>query len=189
MAPSAGLPLRIASSSLPSLAGWRLRNSASDQPSDRSHRPRDLIDTQSSAPLRGWKDVRQDCGSVREDESAASTLDQSEDDKCHPAWREAAEPRSDGEDSKAEGVQSHPPQHVREPPESEQQRCGDQSVTHDYPNSIEGACARKIRYDCGQRDQYYVRIQNRHEGTYGGVGKNDVLVFQVCFLTANEGRG
>ena len=97
---------------------------------------------------------------------------------CSPDLGEARESGGHGEEREPEGVEPHPPEHVREAAEVHQERAVDELVPEEDPEEVEEGGAAELPRDGREGDEDDVGVEGRHQGPEGGVGKDDPLVLQ-----------
>ena len=140
-------------------------------------RARHHVEAEGNAPLPGGKGVDDQGGAIREEQGRANTLDEPEQDELRPGLGEAAQHGGEREDGEAEVVGSHPPLHVRQPCEGQQQGGDDQLEAQHNPHHIDDRGMERAG-NVWQGDGEDGAIDRGHQDADRRVDEHDPFVFE-----------
>ncbi len=119
------------------------QNPTGKQADESSAGTRDHIDAHGQAALVGGEGICQDGSGVRYQEGTPDGLDQTENDDLYGGavpgtMHQVKKDRTDCKDGKAEVVQAHPAEHIRDTSKSDQKRGSHDQITHESPQKVAG---------------------------------------------------
>ena len=167
----------------------RRQQAAEDQADEHPADADDVVDPERHAALVGGEGVGEDRRRVGEQAGAADPLDEPEADQeegavgaGHPVDRQHQ--RGDRVDDEAEVVDLHPPVHVPQPAEADDQHAGHDQVAEDHPEQVEAVRGQqRVEVDAAEdvrhRDQRDRGVERRQQDRQRRVREDDPLVLVV----------